>query len=346
MMDSLFLELLQLSLETKDSLSRAPSAEEWRRFFKEAQRQAVVALMAGGLYRIPNTYIAPEDVLVQWIGRAQKLERLYALHCMRAKELTALFRDAGYVSCVLKGVAMARYYPSPSSRQLGDIDLWVFGDRREITSQVLNNYNIREIRWHHTDVDFFDDVKTEIHFHATWLFNPIRNGKLQCFLDSYKDVVRHSVPSENGFVAPMASFDAVYSLVHSFHHLLETGIGLRHVVDYFYIVRALDCEERASVVHVIENIGLKPFLGAMMWVLQDVCGMALSDLLCEPNEREGRFLLDEVLRGGNFGHYRRDNHQWNSFARFITLMQHYPGEIIWMYPWKIWHRHWRNSHRG
>ena len=75
----LFIELLQLSLGTRDSLSRAPSVEEWRTRYREAKRQAIVGVMSGGLYRIPNTFVVPEELLVQWLGRTQKAERTYAL---------------------------------------------------------------------------------------------------------------------------------------------------------------------------------------------------------------------------------------------------------------------------
>lgn len=339
----LFIELLQLSLGTRESLSRAPSIDEWEALYKESHRQAILGIMAGGLPRIPNSFIAPEELLVQWLGRKQKTERKYALHCKRAKELTSLFRSFGVRSCVLKGVAVASFYPVPSSRQLGDIDLWVDGNRKDITSRILNEYQVGDIRWHHTDVQIFDDVPTEIHFHATWLFNPWHNRKLQHYLEDAGWRIMSTVSESIGFAIPDASFNAIYSLVHSFHHLLESGIGLRHVVDYFYIVRALRPEDREEIIRMIDTIGLSKFLGAMMWVLQEVCGMSSSELLCAPNEREGQFLLDEVLRGGNFGHHRHDNRSRNSFARMFALLPHYPSELVWMVPWKVWHWSWRKT---
>ena len=72
-----------------------------------------------------------------------------------------------------------------------------------------------------------------------------------------------------------------------------------------------------------------------------MCGARDGLLLCEPNEKEGRFLLDEIMRGGNFGHYRKDNRKRNSVARMCALLPHYPREVLWMAPWKLWHKGWR-----
>ena len=54
-MSNIFFELLQVSLGTRDKLSRMPSAAEWGRLFGEAERQAVAGLMLGGLERMLKT---------------------------------------------------------------------------------------------------------------------------------------------------------------------------------------------------------------------------------------------------------------------------------------------------
>lgn len=64
-------------------------------------------------------------------------------------------------------------------------------------------------------------------------------------------------------------------------------------------------------------------------------------LLCEPNEKEGRFLLDDIMRGGNFGKYRNDSRRRNSAARMLALLPHYPSEVMWVVRWKCWHWLWR-----
>ena len=118
------------------------------------------------------------------------------------------------------------------------------------------------------------------------------------------------------------------------------------IIDYYYVIKALSEEDKQGVVNNLKMFGLLPIAKAMMWVLKEVCGMPVVYLICEPNEKEGRFLFDEILRGGNFGHYRKDDRQRNSVGRLLALLPHYPQEVLWVAPWKIWHRTWMMFHKN
>jgi len=82
-----------------------------------------------------------------------------------------------------------------------------------------------------------------------------------------------------------------------------------------------------------------------MWVMKEVCGAEYDILLCEPNEKEGKFLLSEIMAGGYFGQSRQDGKSRNTVGRWMMMVRHYPGEVLWMVPWKVWHRFWKLAHR-
>lgn len=346
---NLFFELLQLALGTRKELSRVPSARKWRRLCVESERQAVVGVLLDCLEKSQEELGLPLILKLRWIGLVQVMESTYQIHCERAQELTRLLNAAGFKCCVLKGVGIAQYYPAPARRQCGDIDLWVDGNRKDIMAWLRSHYELEHVEWHHIGVNCFEDVPVEIHVHPAWMYHPIHNIRLQKWFSAEQGGaardVQFAVDERLGFACPSAEFNAVYSLVHVFHHLVEEGVGMRHVVDFYYVLRKLRMEKNGSntqeVVEVIRHIGLYKFLGAMMWVLNYVCGIKEEELLCEPNEKEGRFLLDEIMLGGNFGQHRRDKLQRNSVARLWALLSHYPSEVLWVVPWKVWHWWWR-----
>ncbi len=341
----LYIELLQVSLGMRDCLSRVPSSYEWEKIFKEAKRQAIIGILLDGIARLPQEQLPPHTLKLQWIGMVQMMEATYRLHCERAGELTKRLREKGFESCVLKGVGTAQLYPHPAHRQYGDIDLWVMnGHRKDLMQCLCSEYDVHHVTWHHIEAKIFDDVEVEVHVHPSWLYNPIGNRKLQRFF--HQEILARREPSNGwhesclGFSVPSVEFEAVFSLAHSFHHLIEEGIGLRHIIDYFYILQALPAEKREMTLNVLKCIGLGKFAAAMMWVMREVCGMPTSDLLCEPNEKEGMFLLSEMMAGGNFGQERNDGKFRNSFSRWMMMVKHYPSEVLWMIPWKIWHKGW------
>ncbi len=94
------------------------------------------------------------------------------------------------------------------------------------------------------------------------------------------------------------------------------------------------------------------FASGLMWMMQYALGMEDKYLLMEPNEKEGRFILQEVMMTGNMGH--GDTRKWGSqktaFKRFIHnlrrdayLINHYPQEIVFQPFFSLWLYFWRLS---
>ena len=74
-------------------------------------------------------------------------------------------------------------------------------------------------------------------------------------------------------------------------------------------------------------------------------------MICEPNEKEGRKLLAEIMKGGNFGQYdTRDaalkkggmvKHRVWKLKRVMRLVRSYPEEALWEPVFRVWHLGWR-----
>ena len=74
-------------------------------------------------------------------------------------------------------------------------------------------------------------------------------------------------------------------------------------------------------------------------------------MICEPNEKEGRKLLEEIMEGGNFGQYdTRDaalkkggmmKHGIWKLKRVMRLVRSYPEEALWEPVFRVYHLGWR-----
>lgn len=81
-------------------------------------------------------------------------------------------------------------------------------------------------------------------------------------------------------------------------------------------------------------------------------------LICQPNEKEGKFLLAEIMQAGNFGKYdERIARGSKSFMGFkvscsishaiektkhnLRLLKHYPEEVLWEPFFRVYHWIWR-----
>ena len=182
------------------------------------------------------------------------------------------------------------------------------------------------------------------------------NRKVQkLFRHWWRPSMEHLVdlPVTEGSVAvPTPEMNRVYVLLHIYRHLFDEGIGLRQLLDYFYVLRS-PCtpDERARTVAILRRLGMLRFARAVMYVEQVVFGLENEHLLLPPSERYGRRLLSEVMRAGNFGQFDERIHRkrnerpiqkfWRKVSRNVTFLTDYPGEVLWSPLFKIWHYFWR-----
>ena len=103
----------------------------------------------------------------------------------------------------------------------------------------------------------------------------------------------------------------------------------------------------------LKELGLWKFAGGIMYIMQEVFGMPASRLIVPPNEKYGKFVLNEVLEAGNFGKHDARNrfgrsqlgHNLQRVYRDIRLVRYFPAEALCEPLFRIWHFFWRMKNK-
>ena len=314
--------------------------------YKLSQMQTLVGICFSGVEKLPAEQRPPRELIMQWWALTRKIETQNKVMDERTKETTAYFRKNGFKTAILKGQGIAQLYPQPERRQSGDIDIWITpNDEKEDARGVIYEFARRNdperklhgVNYHHVHYQLFDDTEVEVHIYPGYLHNPFLNSKLHKFFKTYP-------PREEPVPSP--AFNRIFILLHIYNHFLGHGVGLRQVMDYYYVIRqGFTEEEQEETQKWLKRLGLWRFAGAVMWVMREAFGLEEEYMLVEPDEKEGRFLMEEIFKTGNMGHYEQRN--WGSLktpmSRFIYnlrrdwhFISHYPEEVVWQPIFSIW----------
>lgn len=266
------------------------------------------------------------------------------------------------------------------------------------------------VRYHHIDAPAVNGIEVEAHFRPLFLDSPLRHCRLlRWFRDNEQFGVHDAKIGDYVIPTPTVSFNAVYQLVHIYRHLFEEGVGLRQLLDYYFVLRALHIEQGSfadrtqsmaqwaegmgvavksneEIMHTLSRFGMKKFAGAVMYVIAIVFDSEVNSeelkvksspacevttmvsmenwqerwpwMICEPDEKEGKFLLNEIMQAGNFGKYdERISRSSKSFMGFkvsssishaiektkhnLRLLKHYSEEVISEPFFRVYHWIWR-----
>lgn len=369
-MISLFLELLQVSVGTRRMLTRVPSAVEWQALMDEAQRQAIAGILACGLERLPIEQKPPKAILLQWIGLSLQIEQRNALTTKVCGEVVRQMEKDGLQCCVLKGQANHRYYPDgmANRRSCGDIDIWAVQDNgskthssvHRVLEYVDTHFERDGLCWLHCNFTDKSGVPVEVHFHPSFFSRPKYNNRFQSYFSDIEACVERVSINGHEIPAMRVEEDVIYQMNHIYRHLIDEGVGLRQVVDYYWLLRKYNDErlavrDKTTVMETVSWLGMQKFSGALMYVLRELLGMPSNYLLCEPSVKDGQFLTEEILLSGNFGHNdprmgnvatggylkSRISQAWRRFKRNLRFVSSYPGEVIWEPVVRLEHFTWK-----
>ena len=289
------------------------------------EEQAITSFVFPAL-EILNNYgqKPPLELLYEWIGLAEQVRAQNELMNKEAGRLTVLFENEGHRTAILKGQANAQLYSNPMSRLPGDIDIWVSGGRKRVEKTLrklglldgeISKYASEQATqsYHHIHLPQNENgVDVEVHFRpSSGNFDPFTNRRLQKYLN--REIERENEMVGEGFRVPSLRFALVMQLAHIQRHALPWGIGLRQVIDYYYLLRRWRMENEELRVD-WESLGLNHIAGALMWVMKEMLLMDEGWVIAHPDEKRGRMLLDIVMVGGNFGHFSPRMQQGFSFV--------------------------------
>ena len=245
-MNAIF-KFLKYCLGYNIDMGKVIAKMDWRQLYTFVSNQAIIGFCFDGIERLGNEYSEElkknpieRDLLMTWMGKAQQIRRQNTKVNTVASKLYSMLREDGLRCCILKGQGNALMYPNVYSRNPGDIDVWVNASRSQITEYAKKHFEIGDdIRFHHLETSL-DGVPVELHFFPCTMNNPVYNARLQKWFKRNADLQCSNVvglPDGIGEIAmPTAAFNVVYQLTHLYHHFFDEGIGMRQIIDYYYVV--------------------------------------------------------------------------------------------------------------
>ncbi len=283
-----------------------------KKLFDEADKQAVYPIVYRALKSsIPDEYLAQID-----FRNTLLLSKNAMVHCEH-EELHRAIKHIPYV--ILKGLSSARYYKEPGLRTMGDVDFLV--DKKDIAlaQRVLEDagFTKKEHDEHGAHIAYhrYPNSAWELH----WSMSGIPSGKNGDVVRKYfSSTISTSVLVGNEkeeYRVPDDFHHGLILLIHNARHMINTGIGLRHLCDWAVFVDSVDDFEK-DFKDKLTECGLYRFAQILTQLSSKYLGLkkqawaegVLDDSLLHS-------LILDIFYGGNFG--VKDGDRINQ-AKFIT----------------------------
>ena len=222
------------------------SEEEWTRCYRLAKRQGVMALAWDGVLLLPATLQPPVELKLLWALAVEKYEKKYARYCRTVDELTGLYAKQGIAAVQMKGVGLSTYYPVPSHREGGDIDIYTFSaDKKGMSDAEASRLADELMERQGIEVDMHSYKHSNFYYQGI----PVENHKM--FLNARQHPV---IAQADGLLKgrlnpematlldgacriwiPSPAFNTIFVAVHTLQHY-GCGITLHHLCDWAVLV--------------------------------------------------------------------------------------------------------------
>lgn len=273
---------------------------DWMTLIKEsiAQTVSLVAFDSAATFQDK----IPKDIYTSWFNHTYGSMAINSLVEKSQNELVGLLEKNNYGYVILKGLSSAAYYNKPELRTLGDVDFLIEADKKSEIKGLLTENGYAASHEDHVCHMVFTKPKAhlEMHFEISGVPNG-ENGDI--IRDYMKNAVKEGVLSKDGFYMPSPHHHAVILLLHTQHHLLGEGIGLRHLMDWACFVHktATELFWIEKVIPLLNRVGLFEFANALTALCIKYFGIASPEWASKADETLLSELMEDIFAGGNFG---------------------------------------------
>ena len=368
-----FFLILQSTIGENVRLTHSLSHDEWEEMFDLAKKQALLGLAFEGVKKLPKEQWPQGDIVLKWTMATEQIKRQNLRTTNVCLRLNDILAKEGFDTCILKGQANHVYMIDGVSlgmqRVCGDVDAWIWPkEKMQHPVKSIIDYcqrkNILISLCHlHAEVKPIGGVPIEIHFRPSFLNTPWRNRYFQKVFKSA--VFENAKIDDIGIVKKLrVDYDLIFQMNHIYRHLLDEGVGLRQVFDFYVLLKDYNKERIVStelmgkeeIMKIISSCGMKRFATALMFVLKNIFHVGNDELICGISEKDGLFLLNEIMMAGNFGHYdirmndievRKGKLSFQlqrasrRFMRNLRFLSSYPEEVICEPFARVYHFVWR-----
>ena len=356
----IFFDFLRFCIGSAKEIPDSLKDADWKELYCIAQMQALLGVLFYGIRRLPKELAPEQKLLIQWMAMAEIIRKQNVRLFLDSVNVCQNFKNEGFANCILKGQGNALLYPDPYMRTSGDIDIYLAGGRNRVMQYINKVCPNQVMRYHHVD---FPVMKTpiEVHFTPSYMFFPVHNRRVQEWFKEVMDLQCSNVvklPDGYGEITmPTMNFNVIYILSHLYRHVFTEGIGLRQLIDYYFVL--VKSEEQSvtnltALQHELKNLGLWKFAQAVMYVLHETLGLPEEKMIAPIDVNEGRFLLAEIMQGGNFGQYdtrlgsKENEGKLHRYLRMclrnLRFVKHYPTEALSEPLFRTWFALWKKIH--
>ena len=266
----IFFDFLRFCIGSAKEIPGSLKEVDWKKLYAIAQKQALLGVLFYGIRQLPKELAPEQKLLMQWMVMAEQIRKQNIRLFLDSIKVCKNFENKGLANCILKGQGNALLYPDPYMRTPGDIDIYLAGGRKRVMQYINKVCPNQVMRYHHVD---FPVMKTaiEVHFTPSYMFFPIHNSRMQKWFGKVMDLQCSNVvtlPDGYGEITvPTMSFNVIYILSHLYRHVFTEGIGLRQLIDYYFVL--VKSEERrvknlTALQRELKYLGLWKFAGAVM----------------------------------------------------------------------------------
>lgn len=268
--------LLRLALWRRDEntgIFDGITEAEWSEIYAAALAQGVLAIAFDGAMMLPEEVQPDLDNKIQWGYNVEHIENVYRHQIDTASKLTRLFADNGIRTMIMKGISVARYYPVPSHRQFGDIDVYLMGDYAK-GNEIIAAKGI--------------PIKYEYFVHSEFRFNGVNVENHELFVNAdvnktgayvqrelsrlASDVRPH--PVVEGAFVPSPEFDALFLTRHATWHYARECIRLRDLCDWaLFLHHETNGMDKSEVIRMLRESGLERYASIITSICRKYLGL-------------------------------------------------------------------------